>query len=208
MPRSAIASILVNNAASTAGSVYSRHRVREGSLTGESMGPYTKLIECSPQVDRTQLQHHLPQSSSHRLVPSRIDPIPEPVVDNSPSFHALDMSANSFHAALADTRPSPSINRIDHFTPPDMTGLPALASAASSRRLSFAPTNLGDSPLDAATTETLERQPRLASGYEWDERHHSVNRGQDGTACLSVEPDGDGYLGESASASHYISAHH
>lgn len=44
-------------------------------------------------------------------------------------------------------------------------------------------------------TETLERQPKLASGYEWDERHHSLSQGQDGTACLSVEPDGDGYLG-------------
>ena len=54
----------------------------------------------------------------------------------------------------------------------------------------------GISPLDTAMTETLERQPRLASGYEWDERHHSVGRGQDGTACLSVEPDGDGYLGK------------
>jgi len=54
----------------------------------------------------------------------------------------------------------------------------------------------GISPLDTAMTETLERQPRLASGYEWDERHHSIGRGQDGTACLSVEPDGDGYLGK------------
>ena len=82
-------------------------------------------------------------------------------------------------------------------TPPDLNGLPALANAASARRPSFALDRVGNSPLDAATTETLERQPRLASGYEWDERQHSVNRGQDGTACLSVEPDGDGYLGES-----------
>lgn len=83
---------------------------------------------------------------------------------------------------------------------PDLSGLPALANAASSRRLSFAPTAGTHSPLDAATTETLERQPREASGYEWDERHHSLTHGSDGTACLSVEPDGDGYLGKSSCA--------
>lgn len=54
------------------------------------------------------------------------------------------------------------------------------------------------SPFNPAMTETLEKQPRLASGYEWNERHHSLSQGQDGTACLSVEPDGDGYLGESS----------
>lgn len=55
--------------------------------------------------------------------------------------------------------------------------------------------NSTTSPFNTAMTESLERQPKLASGYEWDERHHSLSQGQDGTACLSVEPDGDGYLG-------------
>jgi hypothetical protein len=83
-------------------------------------------------------------------------------------------------------------------SPVDLSGLPALANAASTRPMSVLANPSSVSPYDAATTETLERQPRLASGYEWDERHHSLSlsKGQDGTACLSVEPDGDGYLGK------------
>jgi hypothetical protein len=91
-----------------------------------------------------------------------------------------------------------SVSTYPMSSPVDLSGLPALANAASTRPMSVLPHTTSVSPYDAATTETLERQPKLASGYEWDERHHSWSKGQDGTACLSVEPDGDGYLGESA----------
>lgn len=42
------------------------------------------------------------------------------------------------------------------------------------------------------TTEALEKQPRDASGYEWDESQHTSAVGTDGTASLSMEPDGEG----------------
>jgi hypothetical protein len=50
-------------------------------------------------------------------------------------------------------------------------------------------------PSVAAPTEALEVQPRSALGYEWDERHQKSWKDHDGTASLSVEPDGEGYLG-------------
>jgi transcriptional regulatory protein GAL4 len=52
-------------------------------------------------------------------------------------------------------------------------------------------------PTVAAPTEALEVQPRSALGYEWDERHQKSWKDHDGTASLSVEPDGEGYLGAS-----------
>lgn len=116
-------------------------------------------------------------------------------------FSPVDVFASTQTAAqhvfpLSHDGASGSSMHVNQFTtPPDLSGLPALANAASTRQLEFPTNAVGTSPLDAATTETLERQPRLASGYEWDERHHSLGNGQDGTACLSVEPDGDGYLG-------------
>lgn len=49
-------------------------------------------------------------------------------------------------------------------------------------------------------SEALERQPRNANGYEWNERVQSSMRGNDGTASLSLEPDGEGYLGFASGA--------
>lgn len=51
-----------------------------------------------------------------------------------------------------------------------------------------------------STADQLERQPRDASGYEWNERR--IAQANDGTASLSVEPDGEGYLGELPIDSH------
>lgn len=45
-------------------------------------------------------------------------------------------------------------------------------------------------------SDALERQPQLASGYEWNERFNTSGRANDGTASLSLEPDGQGYLGK------------
>lgn len=47
-----------------------------------------------------------------------------------------------------------------------------------------------------STADAYERQPRAATGYEWDERKHTAEN--DGTASLSLEPTGNGYLGELA----------
>lgn len=52
-------------------------------------------------------------------------------------------------------------------------------------------------PAFTSSSEALEKQPRNASGYEWNERSNSSKPSQDGTASLSLEPDGQGYLGES-----------
>lgn len=52
------------------------------------------------------------------------------------------------------------------------------------------------SPQAQSKTEALERQPRSATGYEWNERNTASGTASDGTASLSVEPDGEGYLGE------------
>jgi hypothetical protein len=114
----------------------------------------------------------------------------------SPALDMFKANEDAFAQPGPSNRASSSGMTIGPIATPDLNRLPALASAASARRPSFALDQISSSPLDTATTETLERQPRLASGYEWDERQHSVNRGQDGTACLSVEPDGDGYLGK------------
>lgn len=52
----------------------------------------------------------------------------------------------------------------------------------------------------ASSSEALEKQPRNASGYEWNERANSSKPSQDGTASLSLEPDGQGYLGFASGA--------
>jgi hypothetical protein len=39
-----------------------------------------------------------------------------------------------------------------------------------------------------------EKQPKNAGGYEWNEREGAAG---DGTGSLSIEPDGNGYLGTS-----------
>lgn len=45
-------------------------------------------------------------------------------------------------------------------------------------------------------SEVLERQPSSVSGYEWNERWATKGLGgNDGYASLSIEPDGQGYLG-------------
>jgi transcriptional regulatory protein GAL4 len=47
-----------------------------------------------------------------------------------------------------------------------------------------------------STSEFLEKQPKHAAGYEWNERQTRTAIGNDGTASLSMEPDGEGYLGK------------
>lgn len=70
-----------------------------------------------------------------------------------------------------------------------------------------APINLRPPPTLTAnvptgpTPDAYERQPRNASGYEWCERNATKGGDQDGTASLSVEPDGEGYLGFASGAS-------
>jgi len=41
-----------------------------------------------------------------------------------------------------------------------------------------------------------ESQPKTSRGYEWNERQRVSPARADGTASLSIEPDGQGYLGE------------
>ncbi|BEJ14418.1 hypothetical protein CspHIS471_0401850 [Cutaneotrichosporon sp. HIS471] len=111
-------------------------------------------------------------------------------------------------------RPPPSLR-----TPPGLKHTPGsthsllhhpTVSPASSQGLFDhaplpAPINLRPPPTltasmpNGATPDAYERQPRHASGYEWCERH--ANKGHDGTASLSVEPDNQGYLGFASGAS-------
>lgn len=60
----------------------------------------------------------------------------------------------------------------------------------------FLPPTLASSVPLTSSSEALEKQPRNASGYEWTERNTISRQSQDGTASLSLEPDGQGYLGE------------
>ncbi|KAI5478756.1 nuclear protein [Pseudohyphozyma bogoriensis] len=50
------------------------------------------------------------------------------------------------------------------------------------------------------STEALEKQPQNASGYEWNERYQTGSQAKDGTASLSLDPDGEGYLGFASGA--------
>lgn len=64
--------------------------------------------------------------------------------------------------------------------------------ATSWRSSSSAPRQ---TPVSSSATDLLEKQPRSAIGYEWNERNGARSQGNDGTGTLSVEPDGEGYLG-------------
>lgn len=71
-------------------------------------------------------------------------------------------------------------------------------------RPGISPAGLGGTPTaggrvfdTVGAADAYERQPRNASGYEWDERRRGATCENDGTASLSIEPDGEGYLGES-----------
>lgn len=61
-----------------------------------------------------------------------------------------------------------------------------------------------------STSEFLEKQPKHAAGYEWNERQTRTAIGNDGTASLSMEPDGEGYLGKPGRAGFfgYHAPHH
>jgi hypothetical protein len=122
----------------------------------------------------------------------------DPSLSTSYSKQAdLSRRALASQSRIAVDPPANPSNRLD-ISPNDSHGHSISLNASASPYSALASRSKSViSPFETAMTETLERQPRLASGYEWDERHHSVSRGQDGTACLSVEPDGDGYLGES-----------
>jgi hypothetical protein len=114
----------------------------------------------------------------------------------SPNHAESSRQSLSLHRFNSFAFPAESSSRLANSPNEGRDGSAALNTATPTYPPIAQPSQTGISPLDTAMTETLERQPRLASGYEWDERHHSVGRGQDGTACLSVEPDGDGYLGK------------
>jgi hypothetical protein len=128
-------------------------------------------------------------TSRDTLIHAAIDPAPDIWFPNH---------AESSRHALSHSFPFPaeSSSRLTISPNDGRDESAALKTATPTYPALVQSSQTGISPLDTAMTETLERQPRLASGYEWDERHHSVGRGQDGTACLSVEPDGDGYLGK------------
>lgn len=172
------------------------------------------MLTLSPEASNELASATARQVADSRTIPQQFVSLPEslptlptvlPTVSDVHDQHVLSPSIATFptvrtgHLPIyADGASTSRQGPLHDFTsPPNLSGLPTLANAANSRRLSFAPSINGTSPLDAATTETLERQPREATGYEWDERHHSMTRASDGTACLSVEPDGDGYLGMS-----------
>jgi hypothetical protein len=48
----------------------------------------------------------------------------------------------------------------------------------------------------AAKSILPESQPKTSRGYEWNEWQRISTARADGTASLSIEPDGQGYLGE------------
>jgi hypothetical protein len=151
---------------------------RPSILAGRSRSPGPALASFTSQV-----------TSEHAAI------VPAPDLW-FPSHAESSRQALALHGSNSFAFPAESSSRLT-ISPNDGRDESAALNTATPTYLPLAQSSqTGISPLDTAMTETLERQPRLASGYEWDERHHSVGRGQDGTACLSVEPDGDGYLGK------------
>lgn len=84
------------------------------------------------------------------------------------------------------------------FAPEDFLNPQTQRPSFSASRPSIGPSTGGlvPSPQAQSKTEALERQPRSATGYEWNERNTASGTASDGTASLSVEPDGEGYLGQ------------
>jgi hypothetical protein len=151
---------------------------RPSILAGRSRSPGPALASFTSQV-----------TSEHAAI------VPAPDIW-FPNHAESSRQALALHGSNSFAFPAESSSRLT-ISPNDGRDESAALNSATPTYLPLAQSSqTGISPLDTAMTETLERQPRLASGYEWDERHHSVGRGQDGTACLSVEPDGDGYLGK------------
>jgi hypothetical protein len=163
------------------------------SSRSESGAVYTYLNSVSSALSQ-------PRPPSRRSQSPRFARTSRPGLDTSGPIHSDPSLIDFFADHTGSSRQAVPLSRPDDFARPDHPGSrhlisPAGPSNLTSREPAAPPPNSSSSPFDNAMTETLERQPRLASGYEWDERHHSLSQGQDGTACLSVEPDGDGYLG-------------
>ena len=100
--------------------------------------------------------------------------------------------------SIATSQATPSrlpqaFDSFDRLRPPTNT-----AGTSSSRRVGLAHQQMTLSSNLQSRSVLPESQPKTARGYEWNERQRVSQAGADGTASLSIEPDGEGYLGEVA----------
>lgn len=92
----------------------------------------------------------------------------------------------------------PTSNPISRYSPLSSVELSHTPSSATgflnpiAAALPPALTSPAISSPQGTSTEALERQPRHVGGYDWNEQRTEASRGTDGTASLSMEPDGQG----------------
>lgn len=115
--------------------------------------------------------------------------------DLTSSTNTATLPAQPTLNGVFESNLSPGIQ--SNFAPEDFLIPQTQRPSFSASRPSIGPSTgaLVPSPQAQTKTEALERQPRSATGYEWNERNTASGTASDGTASLSVEPDGEGYLG-------------
>ncbi|KAL1406806.1 hypothetical protein Q8F55_006213 [Vanrija albida] len=174
-------------------------------------------LEASPSLD-DELRRRIPHHHHHHHPHPHPHPHPSPRVPISPTLvpngifaHPGNPAGDRRHSTASSTLPTPP-------TGPPSGGMLPPPSVSPTSSLFFEPHGGGThappapppphhlSPASrvnpqasfetvASTADAYERQPRNALGYEWDERKRGTTHENDGTASLSVDPDGEGYLG-------------
>lgn len=176
------------------------------------------LKDCRASCDRytTQLEERIRQLEEALVQqPQRHHSSPSPPLRRTaleaPGVGPLHASPHAAAPSFAGTPPPyngayASTGTVEYGAavsmPGIVTGLPAPVPTppAPPAPTSFLPPAFVPTVAFASSSEALERQPRNASGYEWNERANSSKPNQDGTASLSLEPDGQGYLGFASGA--------
>lgn len=146
--------------------------------------------ECDTVRLRQLLAQHAPG----------IDPDADPVPTQPPPSAQPGTGHSQLQLAIPDQFSPPP----QHQQPPP---IPATSPSTSSHSLTTASQHFPPAPsrpmpsaFSAAvpyvqhgtSSEALERQPRDAGGYDWYEGRVGNGRATEGTASLSIEPDGQG----------------
>ncbi|GAA5987742.1 hypothetical protein JCM10908_007194 [Rhodotorula pacifica] len=168
------------------------------------IAPYTAQLEERIRELEGSLQQSPPHQPPLRRTSFAFEDESQPVAGpsrlspsaNAPSFAGTPPPYHSGYSASANYGSALSLSAITSTLPAPAPPPPPPAPVQTA----FLPPAFVPSVSFASSSEALEKQPRNAFGYEWNERANSSKPSQDGTASLSLEPDGQGYLGFASGA--------
>ncbi|KIR55195.1 nuclear protein [Cryptococcus gattii Ru294] len=186
------------NVGSPASRSQSRHSEEHGVVPMRQSPLLPTQYQPSPASARIPMPPPLLAGQTH-LLPARTPETRSFTPSHAPPYELLAASGGASSSSAASVMKQESMPTTHNAARPFINEAEKRSISSSS---ALGPSHsMRTVPIDfkydlPPASEVLERQPSSVSGYEWNERWATKGLGgNDGYASLSIEPDGQGYLG-------------